>query len=235
VFFGVPGSGQGLRHPPPSALPAGVSRTVAHAYGTAIGLVRTLLGKQAGSRLAAAHAIDYPATALQNWFGTGGQPTNLDASEAQGTRTLLNAITSAEQGSCVGRPVLLAGYSQGAEVVIRAVNALSPDQRVGVVVALFGNPSYEPGQTGDYPGTVIARGVRPSFTGTGYALPLDVRARTIDVCASGDPVCAMNPAARTDGDRLGYLIRHAGTHASAYAFDHPRYAELAARFLWQHR
>jgi hypothetical protein len=235
VFFGVPGSGQGLQHPAPRGVPAGVSAADAHAYGSAVGLVKTVLVKIAGSRLAASHAIDYPATALQQWFGTGGQTTNLDSSEAQGTGVLVDAITAAEQGSCLGRPVLLAGYSQGAEVVIRAVNALSPEQRAGVVVTLFGNPSYEPGQAGDYPGTVNARGVRPSFTGAGYSLPLDVRARTIDICAPGDPVCGMSPAAQTDADRLTYLIQHANTHATAYAFDHPRYAKLAAQFLWQHR
>ncbi len=235
VFFGVPGSGQGLQHPPPRGVPAGVSASDAHAYGTAVGLVKTVLVKIAGSGLGASHAIDYPATALRNWFGSGGQTTNLDSSEAQGTRALVNAITASEQGSCLGRPVLLAGYSQGAEVVIRAVNALAPEQRVGVVVAMFGNPSYEPGQTGDYPGTVNARGVRPSFTGVGYALPLDVRARTIDICAPGDPVCGMSPAAQTDAERLAYLIRNANTHATAYAFDHPRYATIAAQFLWQHR
>ena len=235
VFFGVPGSGQGLEHPPPVGVPSGVSRTDAHAYGTAIGLVKTLLVKLAGHRLASTHAIDYPATALQKWFSSDGRPTNLDASEARGTSTLVNQITAAEQGRCAGRPVLLAGYSQGAEVVIRAVNALAPSQRAGVVVALFGNPSYEPGQAGDYPGNVPGRGVRPSLTGSGYSLPLDVRGRTIDICAPGDPVCGMSPAAHTDADKLAYLVGNANVHARAYAFDHPSYANRAAHYLWQHR
>jgi hypothetical protein len=212
-----------------------VTRPDARRYGTAIGLVKTDLATLAHHRLATTQAIDYPATGLPNWVGPGGLTQNLDASEAQGVVALLDAITSSERGSCLGRPVLLAGYSQGAEVVILAVNALTPAQRTRVTVALFGNPSYEPGEVGDYPGTTRARGVRPAFTGAGYSLPADVRARTLDICAAGDPVCGMSPAARTLSDKLGYLLRNADIHASAYAFGRADYAKLAAQFLWRHR
>jgi hypothetical protein len=235
AFFGVAGSGQGPQNPAPRAVARGVSRVDAHAYGTAVGLVKTDLVELAGGKLAATQAIDYPATGLPDWVGAGGLTANLDASEAQGTRALVAAIRSAERGACLGRAVLLAGYSQGAEVVIRAVDALPPQQRAGVAVVLFGNPSYRPGLAGDYPGTVQAGGLRRSITGTGYALPTAVRARTLDICAPGDPVCGMSPAARTLPAQLSYLTQNAYIHGSAYAFGSAGYPRLAAQFLWQHR
>jgi hypothetical protein len=67
---------------------------------------------------------------------------------------------------------------------------------------------------------VNARGVRPSFTGVGYALPLDVRARTIDICAPGDPVCDMSPTVHTPNEQLAYLLTHSAAHVYAYAFGH---------------
>jgi hypothetical protein len=198
-------------------------------------LLKTKLVALAGSRLATAHAVSYPATALPNWFGADGRPTGLNASEAAGAQALVTSIRDAEGGRCLGRPVLVAGYSQGAEVVIRAVNALSPQQQAGVAVVLFGNPSYLPGVVGDYPGTVHARGLRPSITGVAYTLPTSVRRRTLDICAPGDPVCGMNPAAKSESAQLAYLTQYSYVHASAYAFGSSGYARLGAQFLWQHR
>ena len=229
------GSGQGPQHPQPSTAPGGVSAADLQAYGTAVGLTKTLLVKLAGSRLAATQAIDYPASGVPNWVSVDVFTAQLEASEVAGTRALVRAIRAAEQGGCQGRPVLLAGYSQGAEVVIRAVDALSPQQRSGVAVALFGNPSYEPHVAGDYPTSVRGRGLRPSVTGSAFTLPADVRARTLDICAPGDPVCAMAPGATTASAKLTYLQRHAYIHAGAYAFGTAGYAKLAAQFLWRHR
>ena len=235
VFFGVAGSGQGPENPPPVNLPAGVSVSDADQYGTAIGLLKTDLARLAGSHLAASHAVDYPAIAVSDYAGLHGLTANLDISEAVGVRALARAIVTSEQGRCLGRPVLLAGYSQGSEVVIRAVNALDRQQRSGVAVALFGNPSYEPGQPGDYPGGTQALGIRPSFRGVAYTLPADVRRRTLDICAPGDPVCGMDPARTTIFGKLGYIIDNAKIHITAYAFGTAGYAEKAAAFLWQHR
>lgn len=234
VFFGVAGSGQGPQHPLSGARPAGVSGTDAHSYGTAVALLKTNLVKLANYQLTT-RPISYPAVSLPKWFGPDGQPTGLDASEATGALALATKIRSAEQGSCLGRTVLLAGYSQGAEVVIRAVNALNTAQRAHISVVLFGNPSYRPGITGDYPGTVSASGVRWSLSKTGFSLPDGVRARTLDICAPGDPVCGMSPAAKTQAAVLDYLTKNADTHALAYAFGDANYANLGAQFLWRHR
>jgi hypothetical protein len=234
VFFGVAGSGQGVENPPPAGRPAGVSEADADQYGTAIGLLKTDLVRRAAGRLAATEAIDYPAISIEHYAGAAGLTGNLDLSEGIGVRNLARAIMASERGRCLGRPVLLAGYSQGAEVVIRAVNALTPQQRSGVAVAMFGNPSYQPGVLGDYPGGTVARGIRPSFRGVAYALPADVRARTLDVCAPGDPVCGMDPRRTTIIGKLAYIIDNANVHITAYAFGSAGYAAKAAAFLWRY-
>ena len=234
VFFGVPGSGQGVQNPPPASVPPGVSQADADRYGTAIGLLKTDLVRLAAGQLSATEAIDYPAIPVDRYAGTGGLTGDLDVSEAIGVRNLARAVIASERGRCLGRPVLLAGYSQGAEVVVRAVDALSRRQRAGVAVALFGNPSYLPGAIGDYPGRTNARGIRPSFRGVAYTLPADVRARTLDICAPGDPVCGMDPTRTTILGKLAYIIDNANIHVTAYAFGTVGYPEKAAEFLWHH-
>lgn len=236
VFFGVAGSGQGPEFPAPSSAPQGVTRAAARAYGPAVALVEHDLARTAGSRLAAAKAIDYPAATAQHWFTFHGilpVPTGLDASETAGSRRLVAAIDRSRRHGCGARPVLLAGYSQGAEVVSRAVSALPAAQRRSITVALLGNPSFLPGLLGDRPADAADSGLRPTFLGSGVELPKAVRGRTIDICVSGDPVCAV---AHSIFGRLGevpYVLRHLAVHDNAYA--RPRIAALAARFLWRHR
>jgi hypothetical protein len=235
VFFGVAGSGQGLRNPPPGALPGSVTPVDAHRYGTTVGLLKTELVALAGRRLAAAGAVDYPAIPVNEYLGAAGLSPDLDISERQGVRTLTTEIRRATAGRCAARPVLLSGYSQGAEVVVRAVDALTADERRHVAVALFGNPSYEPGVSGDFPGHTRGAGLRPTFQHNAYRLPSDVRRRTIDVCAPGDPVCGVDPTLPTVFAQITWVLDHARVHANAYAFGTAGYAETAARFLWAHR
>lgn len=235
VFFGVAGSGQGVHNPGPAAVPPGLSADDALQYGTTVGLLKTLLARLAGRQLARAEAVDYPAIPVSRYLGPGGLTADLDASEAQGVQALLGLIRRATAGTCARRPVLLAGYSQGAEVVVRTVAALSVDERASVSVALFGNPSYQPGVPGDFPGHTQAAGIRPTFRHVAYTLPPDVRARTLDVCAPGDPVCGVDPTLRSLLGRVTWVLDHVKIHEDAYAFGTAGYALLAARFLWQHR
>ena len=235
VFFGVPGSGQGPHNPAPPVRPDGVSVADARRYGTTVALLKTELTQLAGRNLAQASAVDYPAIPVDRYLGLGGLRPDLDISEAAGVRRLVARIRAADRGSCRGRPVLLAGYSQGAEVVARAVSALRPAERRPVAVALFGNPSYQPGIAGDYPGHTRAAGVRPTFRHTAYTLPPDVRTRTIDVCAPGDPVCGVDPSVRTFFGQVAWVLDHVKIHETAYAFGTAGYPEAAAKFLWAHR
>lgn len=233
VFFGVAGSGEGPRFPAPSVVPHGVTRRDARDFGPLLAEVKVDLVRLAGRGLASATGLDYPATTATHWLGLTGL-TGLAASEAAGTRDLLTAIRRSYRDGCGARPVLLAGYSQGAEVVSRAVGELPPRRRRSVTVALFGDPSFEPGRRGDVPADSAAAGIRPTLlTGSAFALPADVRARTIDVCAPHDPICGMP---RTSTGVLGesaYLLQHLAVHTSAYVGS--GYVERAARFLWRRR
>jgi hypothetical protein len=235
VFFGVAGSGQGPHNPPPGRLPAGVTRTDGHRYGATVALLKTKLATLAGSGLAAAGAVDYPALPLGQYLSPAGLSPALNASEGAGVRTLVAAIRDRQRGGCAARPVLLSGYSQGAEVVVRAVTALRPAEREHVAVALFGNPSYRPGRPGDYPGKAKAAGLRPTFQSTAFDLPSDVRRRTLDICAPGDPVCGVDPNQPTIFSKIAWILDHADVHRDAYAFGPAGYAERAAHFLWQYR
>lgn len=236
VFFGVAGSGQGAENPPPKPddVPRAVSRSDANTFGTAIGRLKTALTAIAGPQLASATAIDYPAIPVTRYIGQHELVGDLAVSEQTGVSALVDAIRGALDGTCADRSVLLAGYSQGAEVVILSVKALSAAQQAHVAVALFGNPSYLAGQPGDYPGNSAANGVRPSLHRGAYQLPADVRARTIDICAPLDGVCNVDPQRTSSFGKLEYVLAHTHAHTHDYAFL-SRYAERAAHFLWNHR
>ena len=235
AFFGVAGSGQGVHNPPPRLLPPGLGAADALAYGTTVGLLKALVERLAGARLASAAAVDYPAIPVTQYIGPGGLTGDLDTSEAQGVQVLLGLIRHVQTGPCARRPVLLSGYSQGAEVVVRTVAAMSATERSSVVVALFGNPSYQPDLPGDFPGHTQAAGIRPTFRHQAFTLPADVRARTLDVCAPGDPVCGVDPTLHTVLGRVSWVLGHVKIHENAYAFGPAGYAALAAKFLWAHR
>jgi hypothetical protein len=235
AFFGVPGSAEGVQNAPPDQVPPTVSRADARRYGATIGLLKTELARIAGPRLATARAIDYPATPLSSALGPVELLAALAASERHGVAALLAAIHRSYAGGCPARPVLLAGYSQGAEVVIQAVRRLTSAEQAHVAVALFGNPSRLPGLPGDLPAGTRAAGVRPSLTQQAFRLPAAVRHRSLDICAPGDGVCAVGSRRASLFDRLAYVLAHGAQHSRAYAFGHNGYARRAARFLWAHR
>ena len=233
VFFGVAGSGQGPQFPAPADVPRGMTRADARNYGPIVARVKDAVQRVAGPRVAAAKAIDYPAVTAEHWAWLNGL-TGLAASEAVGARHLLAAIRRSYRRGCAARPVLVAGYSQGAEVVVQAVDALPARRQRSVTVALLGNPSYEPGLRGDFPAGARDAGVRPTFLGTNAALrlPAAVRRRTIDLCAPGDPVCGVAHSFGGVAGQIDYILAHMPIHTSAYR---SRYADMAARYLWRHR
>lgn len=234
MFFGVAGSGQGVLNPAPTDVPRGISAADARAYGTTVARLKGDLVDLAGRQLAQTAAVRYPAVSWLNYVGPGGPTGDLDASERTGATHLVAQIRHSYADGCPLRPVLLAGYSQGAEVVIRAVNRLSPLEQRSVTVALLGNPSYEPGRRGDYPGHTAAKGLRPTVgAGPPVLLPRPVLSRTIDVCAPGDPICNAAPLGGNLIAELGAVLDHLDVHTSAYL--QGSFARTAARFLWRHR
>ncbi|MDN3027317.1 cutinase family protein [Streptomyces sp. S.PB5] len=139
-------------------------------------LQRKITGKSLSS-----HRVNYPADL---------SPT----SAAQGNTDLVNHVNS-QAASCPNQRFILVGYSQGANVVDNSIGISSAGALVGspivatipaalepkvAAVLLFGNP---------------IRALGKSVTGT-------YQSRTIDFCASGDPVCQNGG---TDiGAHLGY-------------------------------
>lgn len=236
AFFGVPGSGQGVSNPAPGRVPAGVTAADARRFGTTEAVLKRELTTVAAGRLASATPISYPATPVDRYIGFTGLTPDLDHSESRGVTALLRAMRGAQRNGCANRPLLLSGYSQGAEVVIRTVGRLTVRERAHVTIALFGNPSHRPGTTREYPPGASGSGVRPTFlNGAAYTLPADVRPRSLDVCAPGDPVCGVDPNLSNIVSRVSWVLDHVHIHGNAYAFDSARYARTAAAFLWQHR
>lgn len=80
-------------------------------------------------------------------------------------------------GRCPDTRLVLGGFSQGAGVMDLATRALPPEAVDHVAaIAIFGNPTSE--RAGNFTGVVF------SSIGPPYA------AKTIDMCAEGDPVCS---------------------------------------------
>lgn len=235
VFFGVPGSAEGIENAPPRVVPPAVSRADARRYGATIGLLKTELTALAGPRLASTKAIDYPAIPLTASLSPLEFLAKLAASEQHGVTALASAIRRSYAAGCAARPVLVAGYSQGAEVVIQAVDRLTAAQQARVAVVLFGNPSYLPNLPGDFPGGKRVAGVRPSLGQRAFRLPASVRSRTLDVCAPADGVCGVDPRRHRGFGALAYVLTHLDAHDRAYAFEHDGYVRHAAHFLWAHR
>ena len=113
-----------------------------------------------------------------------------EASEQQAVTTLTDQV-AAQLAACPGSRAMLFGYSQGAHVAgdVAARIGAGQDPRVPadrvLAVGLFGDPARSAGVR-TVPAGVTGQGVLPAREGGFGALA----ARTIEVCAPQDPVCA---------------------------------------------
>ncbi len=113
-----------------------------------------------------------------------------EASEQQAVATLTDQV-AAQLAACPGSRAMLFGYSQGAHVAgdVAARIGAGQDPRVPadrvLAVGLFGDPARSAGVR-TVPAGVTGQGVLPAREGGFGALA----ARTIEVCAPQDPVCA---------------------------------------------
>ncbi|MGB7962226.1 MAG: cutinase family protein [Propionicimonas sp.] len=230
-FIGVPGSGQS-----PSKAPE-------------IYAVRDQLRKEAaadGRTIAFETVVDYQPVPFYKYASYNAWNwDNLNASEVRGQAALAQAITSAvnraKARGCPDAPILLAGYSQGAEVVSRTVAVYSSAFRNRFSVALFGDPSFRRGATGssDLNSWPYGGGVRPLVAAGRHSLPGDVLPRTISTCASNDPVCAAK-AALTHLGRNGVLAGLIGGSSTHFKYAAARsgawsYTHVGAHYLWTNK
>lgn len=227
-FIGVPGSGQ--NH---NGTMSSVEMTTVQAFIASS-------ATHAGLPLRNSTILKYPAVPPTQYSAptvASFNLTALDTSETTGQANLTNTINSdraqAAAAGCANAPILLAGYSQGAEVVIRTVDALPAAARATVSVALLGDPSFVGGVKGDLDLSSAAyRGIRPSFTGgKRFALTSDVLGRTLDLCASSDGVCAYHLSlvpSLFDG-------RNAHFHYTSLSYQGLTLAAYAGDYLFAHR
>jgi predicted esterase len=223
-FIGVPGSGQNTS-----------SRDM-------MAIQTTVLNKAtaAGQQLRNSSVLPYMAVPWYRYLS--GRyiviPWNtLGVSEAQGQsnlKTRINQYRAAnDDAGCSDAPLLLAGYSQGAEVVIRTVDAFPASIRATISVALVGNPSFTPSILGDLNLNTIRglQGIRPSFIRQKYTLAQDVLKRTIDICAASDPICAYHLSvlpALASGTSAHY-------HYTSLTFKGSTLTTVGGSSLWAHR
>jgi hypothetical protein len=230
-FIGVPGSGQ-----------PGTNRSVE--MGDVQAWLTVDAARQSGEKLRSSKIINYPAVAWYQYIKLVplGRPdwNGLGKSEATGEADLLAAIKADEAKStaadCPGAPILLAGYSQGAEVVVRALDALPAADRSSITVALLGDPSFIPREPYDLNfNRSTLKGIRPSFLlGQRYTLKADVATRdsAIDICAANDPICAYTKSL------LGGLLLPGQSAHYRYVtgtYDGQTFTHYAANFLWKNR
>lgn len=136
LFIGVRGSGE----------PDGYGETVA-------GIRDGLAQRWDRSGTVRQTWLDYPAVAPQTLgkvnfedllFANPMPPTEyFDSAEVGGTR--LAAVVNDSLRRCPNERILMAGFSQGAQVITRAMALTNPGDRL-VAAILLGNPSHYPGQ-----------------------------------------------------------------------------------------
>ncbi|MBB3675869.1 cutinase family protein [Modestobacter versicolor] len=185
----------------------------------------TEAARAGSSRQVRVENIDYPAVPWTRYVRVSRNWSALEDSEQQGVKALIGRLGAVfAPGGCIP-PIILLGYSQGADVVARAVNQVPREWQDFIYVGQMGNPSFMPGRSQDY-GTFerILWGVRPSFGLTQYPLTARVTPRSVDACLDNDPICNYDPF-----DLPGL----ANGRSAHYNYINSGYAGYVGRTLWQ--
>ncbi|GAC1369722.1 MAG: hypothetical protein NVSMB39_1880 [Candidatus Saccharimonadales bacterium] len=173
-FFGVRGSGE--------------KQSDFQGYGETVGMITGAL--QIVTPGLKTEAINYRAIPVAPQHFTYSQ--DYVNSVERGVQKLLRGLRQYFR-DCPHAYALVAGYSQGAEVVDQAYGRLSYQERLHISsVTLFGDPRFNPDQTlvdqGDfsarYQGIDVA--VLGDLKGT---VPAGWEARVHSYCTLGDPIC----------------------------------------------
>jgi len=149
---------------------------------------------QRDGRTITAEAVEYPAVAVPadgDLLGWGGFMNSVDAGAAA-----LGAQYASFAQRCPATTVVLAGYSQGAMVVHRNLQALADSPNVAAAL-LIADGDRLPDDNVISMGSVTAvpgkgKGVAQDWPILAHApakLPLAIGSRTISVCDLGDAVC----------------------------------------------
>jgi cutinase len=145
-----------------------------------------------------AYEVNYPASIVE------------PSSEEAGNTDLVSHIT-AQAAACPAEKFVLAGYSQGANVVADSVG-------VDTSRAIVGGPSVAQIPSGITPKVVALLQFGPPYNQIGLSIPSPYSTVTDQFCTSGDLFCSTNPNLVT-----GILI-----HLTSYQADLSSAAAFAA-------
>jgi len=152
------------------------------AAGVVDGLEAALMGRGIS---VTAEPLEYPAISVSDSLGLVLLTGAYDASVGAGTDALRGAL-AATDSLCPSTEFVLVGYSQGAQVIKRALADIPPSVPIAGVI-LLADPTRDAAQRGIVRlGDPVAE--RDGAFGA-IALPHHVSAVAVDVCAAGDGVC----------------------------------------------
>ncbi|MGV9481390.1 cutinase family protein [Gordonia aichiensis] len=156
--------------------------------------------------------VEYPASIWP--LGSFG----FDNSQAQGVAATLSTVQS-YQASCEGKPVVIAGYSQGAGIAGDVLTDIGTHTTPGYDISSEGVSGLlysDPRQAGNLYGQgieLVMIGVIPGLTMAGGRSVDDFGGVPVTtVCFSGDPICDLpdplhDPIGALDG-LAGYWVKH---------------------------
>jgi hypothetical protein len=186
---------------------------------------------QQNGRTITAEAVDYPAVAVPadgDLLGWAGFMNSVNA----GTAALGAQYASFAQ-QCPATKVVLAGYSQGAMVVHRNLQALAGSPNVAAAL-LIADGDRLPGDDVISMGSVTAapdkgKGVAQDWPILAHAparLPLAIGSRTVSVCELGDAVCDYDSDAGATPNAVAIHTSYALNTGGGYAWTTPIYQLL---------
>jgi len=222
-WIGAAGSGERVD---PTA-DAGMGRVVLQSYRD---LARYL---EQDGRTITAEAVEYPAIAVPadgDLLGWAGFIRSVDTGAAA-----LGVQYSSFAQRCPGTKVVLAGYSQGAMVVHRNLQALAESPNLASAL-LIADGDRLPNDTTINLGSVSAvrgagKGVAQDWPILAHAptapLPPALGARTVSVCDLGDAVCDYDPDAESVSPAaVAIHTSYARSSSGGYAWTWPLYQLL---------
>lgn len=192
AFIGVPGSGQGKTH-----FPSGTNDTAL--YGKEVAQVKAAFVTKVGAGNVALYPIKYPAynAGKDAWLGFTGPigvavigsryVSSVNAGIAE-TKRIINSVSQ----SCPNTKFVMAGYSQGAQVVASALGSFPVAASKMHRAALMGNPMFADGS----PNSVEVGSVtRSGIFNLGSTWQARWHGKARDVCIDKDLFCEVASAA----------------------------------------
>jgi hypothetical protein len=162
-------------------------------YGQTINQVRTVLDAAVTDLPYYPVVVDEHITYPALLFPTQKVPTGYGGSKTAGIKEL-GARMKYWDTMCSGEPFVLAGYSEGADVVLDAYNS-SPYTKQIISVAALGDPYFNPlnkdENAGSYEGYFGFAG--GPFGSLARHYPKTAANHVLSLCAKGDWICNLTP------------------------------------------